>query len=69
MNMKEKMKVEVDGVIQEREVDFYTPRRIFDGDRYKTIQFPIPMINPKKEYIYENNDGLKIYSKGIIHTL
>lgn len=58
------MVVRVNGVESEREVDYYMPRRTLGEKGYHTVQFAIPVFNPKLEYIYENSRELQIFSKG-----
>lgn len=64
--MKETVKVKVNGIEQDREVDYYIPRRVFNLGGYKTVEFPIPVFNPTTEYIYENARELQIFSRGSI---
>jgi hypothetical protein len=60
----EKIQIMVDDNMQIRDVDFSSTTFVTDGGRRvkKTVSYPV--IDSSSEYIYENADGVRVYSIG-----
>ena len=61
--MEDRVSIEVDGKTETRKIDYYVLRHGMIDGKFTSYQSPIPVFDPRYEYLYENSASMKILSK------